>query len=95
VSSVSQTSRPKIAAKARLKWDRHERRHVLLYPERGLVLNESAAAILELCDGVRTIQEIARTLAARASDAPARVEPEVLSFVEALHKKGLLALVES
>jgi coenzyme PQQ biosynthesis protein PqqD len=93
MSNVSRASRPVLASKARLKWDRHENKHMLLYPERGLILNETASAILELCDGAHTIGEIASALAARASAPAEVVEAEVLSFVETMHKKGLLSLV--
>ena len=35
---ISLESRPRLAAKARLRWDRKDERFMLLYPERGLVL---------------------------------------------------------
>ena len=33
--------------------------HVLLYPEGAVLLNDTGAAILELCDGQRSVAEIA------------------------------------
>jgi pyrroloquinoline quinone biosynthesis protein D len=57
-------SKPRLAARARLRWDRIDGRYLLLYPERGLALNESAAAILQLCDGSRTIDDIVTELVA-------------------------------
>jgi coenzyme PQQ biosynthesis protein PqqD len=57
-------NRPRLAARARLRWDRVDGRYLLLYPERGLALNESAAAILRLCDGSRTIDAIVTELVA-------------------------------
>lgn len=63
---------------------------MLVYPERGLALNESAAEIAKRCDGTRSIGEIAVELAARASTTPDVVEPDVLAFVEGLAQKGLL-----
>ncbi len=36
---ITAESRPTLAAKARLRWDRQAERYMLLYPERGLVLN--------------------------------------------------------
>ncbi len=56
--------RPKLASKARLRWDARDQKHVLLSPERGLVLNASAARIIELCDGTRTLDAIVDELAA-------------------------------
>lgn len=81
---------PKLARKARLRFDRHSGGHMLVYPERGLALNESAAAIAKRCDGTRSIAEIAAELATSASTTPDVVEPDVLAFVEGLAQKGLL-----
>jgi pyrroloquinoline quinone biosynthesis protein D len=50
---------------ARLHFDPVRQQHVLLYPEGTMLLNESGAAILELCDGRRSITEIARILEER------------------------------
>lgn len=58
--------RPKLAKKARLKWDAREKKFMLLYPERGLLLNESAGEIVKLCDGTRTISEIVESLENKA-----------------------------
>ena len=81
---------PRLAKKARLRFDRHSQSHMIVYPERGLALNESAAEIAKRCDGTRSIAQIAAELAA-ASDVSADViEPDVQAFVEGLAKKGLL-----
>jgi coenzyme PQQ biosynthesis protein PqqD len=50
---------PRLAPKARLKWDRRDGRYMLIFPERGLALNQCAAAILKLCDGARSMDAIA------------------------------------
>jgi hypothetical protein len=52
-----------------------------LYPEHGLVLNPSAAAILRLCDG-RSVRDIAAELAAPLGD--------ILDFLAALSDRGLV-----
>lgn len=84
---------PKLAKKARLRFDRHSGRHMIVYPERGLALNDSAAAIAKRCDGTRTVSEIASEIALEA-DVPAseraRLEQDVVEFVELLAQKGLL-----
>lgn len=86
---------PKLAKKARLRFDRHEQKHMLVYPERGLMLNDSAAAIAKKCDGSRTLEMIIDELVAEF-DAPvevhAAIESDVLSFVTDLRDKGLLEL---
>jgi coenzyme PQQ biosynthesis protein PqqD len=78
---------PKLAKKARLRFDRHSGGHMIVYPERGLALNESAAAIAKRCDGTRTIAEIASELGRETGQD---VTADVIAFVEQLAKKGLL-----
>ena len=53
---------PSLWRLARLNFDPVRQQHVLLYPEGAMLLNESGAAILELCDGQRSIGEIAQIL---------------------------------
>jgi coenzyme PQQ biosynthesis protein PqqD len=82
---------PKLAKKARLKHDRHESRWMIVYPERGLALNDSAAAIAQEMDGVRTIGEIAAILASRyGEDARDSILRDAIAFVTELRDKGLL-----
>ena len=90
---IDTASRPRLAAKARLKWDAREARWYLLYPERGLALNPSASAILELCDGARTVGAIVEELAARDASADrARVAGDVGAFLDDLARRGLVVL---
>ena len=60
--SLTPASVPSIWRLARLDFDSVRQQHVLLYPEGAMLLNETGAAILELCDGHRTIGEIAKIL---------------------------------
>jgi coenzyme PQQ biosynthesis protein PqqD len=87
---LSRTSRPKLANRARLRWDKVGRRFMLLYPERGLVLNDTASSILKLCDGERTVGEIVEALKSQYEGAsPAHVEEQVLRFLDAMVERGL------
>ncbi|WP_010283696.1 pyrroloquinoline quinone biosynthesis peptide chaperone PqqD [Bacillus timonensis] len=45
------SSYPKLAQKGRLKFDKVREKHLLLLPEKVVVLNETAASILALCNG--------------------------------------------
>ncbi len=84
---------PKLAKKARLRFDRHSGHHMIIYPERGLALNDSAAAIAKRCDGTRTVSEIVEEIALEAAVPAAersRLEQDVVEFVELLAQKGLL-----
>lgn len=63
--ALSPSSVPALWRLARLDFDRVRQQPVLLYPEGAVMLNESGAAILELCDGRRSVTEIAETLGER------------------------------
>lgn len=78
---------PKLAKKARLRFDRHSGKHMLMYPERGLELNESAAAIVKRCDGTKSVSAIVAEL---EKETGADVKNDVLAILEDLRKKGLL-----
>ena len=58
-------STPKLWRLARLDFDPVRQRHVLLYPEGAVLLNDTGAAILELCNGARTVGEIVGILTER------------------------------
>jgi coenzyme PQQ biosynthesis protein PqqD len=85
------STHPKLASKARLRFDRHSGQHMIVYPERGLALNDSAAAIAKRCDGTRTVAEIAAELALEANLPVTELEADVQAFVDELARKGLLA----
>jgi pyrroloquinoline quinone biosynthesis protein D len=83
-TALSSTSRPGLAHHVRLTFDRTRERHVLLAPESVAVLNRTGAEILGLCDGQRTVAEIAQELQARY-DRP--VDEEVRQFLARLVAK--------
>ena len=53
-----------------MRFDKSRDRHVLLLPETVVVLNATGTAILELCDGERTVAEIVAALRGRYGDVP-------------------------
>ena len=73
---------PRLATKARLREDRVRGQTLLLCPERALVLNGSAAAILRCCGSGRTVAQIAESLSAPPGD--------VLQFLAELAERGLV-----
>jgi pyrroloquinoline quinone biosynthesis protein D len=56
---------PRIWRLARMEYDTVRQRHVLLYPEGAVLLNETGAAILKLCDGSHSVGEIVTILSER------------------------------
>ena len=63
--AVLSTNRPHLARQVRMEWDPVRKQQVLLEPEGVLVLNQTGAAILGLCDGERTLAEIVEELRER------------------------------
>lgn len=64
VESILADSIPRLAAKARLKFDKVREKNLLLLPEKVVVLNETAATILTLCDGRQTVHTITEKIRA-------------------------------
>ena len=88
---IQADSRPRLAQKARVKFDKLTDRHMLLYPEGGLQLNPSAAAIVELCSGERSVSEVIDALAERYPGQPREaIERDTLTLLGALSDRGLV-----
>ena len=91
MADASVTWRPHLSAKARLRWDNVEKRHMLVFPEAALLLNETASEILKLCDGERTVEEIVDTLAQRfVGTDRALIAEEVMDLLTRIRMRGLL-----
>ena len=65
MTTIAADSRPRLRRGVRLSFDQVRNTHVLLFPEGVLVPNATAAAILELCDGESTVEDIASELSER------------------------------
>lgn len=64
---------------------------MLVFPEAALVLNESAAATLKLCDGERMIEQIVDALIEQFTGADRSViANEVTALLTRLQERGLL-----
>jgi pyrroloquinoline quinone biosynthesis protein D len=81
-------TRPRLTTGARLRYDDVREEHVLLIPEGAVRLNPTAAEVLELCDGERSIDDIVGALSARYEGADLR--DDVVELVDALAQRGLV-----
>jgi len=88
VTPLGAATVPRVAPKARLHWDEVRERHVLLYPEGLVALNDTAAAILQLCDGDRPVELIVATLKFRYQAEG--IERDVTALLNGLATKGLV-----
>jgi pyrroloquinoline quinone biosynthesis protein E len=81
---------PRLSPKARVRPDPRDGRPVLLSPERGLRLGETAAAIVALCDGTHTTEAIVDLLSARYGAPRDVVARDVRELLLDLHGRALL-----
>jgi coenzyme PQQ biosynthesis protein PqqD len=79
--------KPALWRLARISFDSVRNRPVLLYPEGAMLLNDTGAAILELCDGSRTVEEIGRILGEKYG---ADVTADVIEYLSALVDRELV-----
>ena len=85
--SIAPDARPRLPRSARVQFDDVRGRPVLLYPEGAVFLNETGAEILRLCDGSRTVADIAAELGARYE---ADVLADVRAYLEQLAERDLV-----
>ena len=79
---------PRLVDGARLQYDDVREEHLLLIPEGAVRLNETAAQVLELCDGRRSVGEIAAALSQRY--AGAEVADDVRELLGGMGERGLV-----
>ena len=61
--------------------------------DRILQLNETAALIWGLCDGIRTVSDISRLLEEAYPEDSAQIHTDLVSVLNALEKEGCIRLV--
>jgi len=88
--SVSEASRPLLPRHARLKFDETRQRWVILAPERVLAPDEIAVEVLQLCDGVRSVEAMIDQLAAKYAADRGAISADVIAMLQDLADKGFL-----
>jgi pyrroloquinoline quinone biosynthesis protein D len=81
-------TRPRLATGALLRYDEVREEHLLLVPEGAVRLNASAAEVLELCDGERSVDDIVGLLTERYEQAD--LADDVRELVDGMAQRGLL-----
>ena len=87
---VSRETRPKLPAYLKLRHDAGRGRWILLAPERVLTPDQTAVAVLKLCDGKRTVEEIVEVLAQEYSAAKNLIRTDVIDLLQGLADKGYI-----
>ena len=81
-------TRPRLVTGARLRYDEVREEHLLLITEGAVRLNPTAAEVLELCDGRRSLEEIAAALSERYQGAD--VTEDVRDLLGGMRDHGLV-----
>ena len=85
--ALSPLSVPTLWRLARVDFDSVRQQHVLLYPEGAVLVNDTGAAILQLCDGCRSVSAIAGILEERYK---CDVAADVAEYLSQLADKDLI-----
>ncbi|HEY6523344.1 MAG TPA: pyrroloquinoline quinone biosynthesis peptide chaperone PqqD [Solirubrobacteraceae bacterium] len=81
-------TRPRLVTGARLRYDEVREEHLLLVPEGAVRLNPTAAEVLGLCDGDRSLDDIVGELSQRYDGSD--IGDDVRGLVDAMTQRGLL-----
>lgn len=85
---------PLLPRHTRLKQDKVRERWLLLAPERVLVPDETAVAVLQRLDGEKTLREVAEDLAQTYAAPLELIENDCLKLLQDLADKGLVTQKE-
>ena len=87
---VSEASRPVLPRHAKLRFDETRQRWVILAPERVLAPDDVAVEVLQLCDGVRSVEAMIDLLAEKYTADRAAISTDVVAMLQDLADKGFL-----
>ena len=87
---IAAGSAPRLARHIKLRHDTVRDRWMLLGPERVFTPDAVAMAVLKLCDGQRTVEEIADELAQTYAAPQARILSDVSAMLQDLADKGVV-----
>ncbi len=83
-------SRPRLAPGVRMRFDDRRAAWVLLAPETVVFPDETAVAVLRLCDGAAGVDDIVARLAAEYDAPPAEIAGDVADLLADLAARGLV-----
>lgn len=84
--------KPALPRHIKLRHDAGRGRWILLAPERVFEPDDTAVEVLKLCDGVRTVHDIAVQLATDYNAPVTEIEGDIVAMVQDLADKGVLRL---
>ena len=87
---VNEASRPILPRHAKLKFDETRQVWVILAPERVMAPDEIAVEVLQLCDGVRSVEAMIDQLAEKYAAERGAISTDVIAMLQDLADKGFL-----
>jgi pyrroloquinoline quinone biosynthesis protein D len=87
---VSAASKPALPRHIKLRRDAARNAWTILAPERVFTPDAIAANVLRLCDGMRTVEDIAAELAQSYNAPRERILADVTSMLQELADKGVV-----
>ena len=87
---VTGETRPELPRHIKLRHDPGRGRWIILAPERVFNPDETAVAVLKLCDGQRSVNEIAKTLSDDYQAPLDVVTNDILAMLQDLSDKGVV-----
>jgi pyrroloquinoline quinone biosynthesis protein D len=87
---ITSASRPELPRYVKLHHDAGRGRWILLAPERVFSPDETGLAVLRLCDGQRTVMDIAKQLAEEYDAAVEQIAADVTALLQDLADKGVV-----
>ncbi len=84
--TLNPTQTLKFSPLHRLQWEEAQQKHVILYPEGMVELNQSSAEILKLCDGNRNLSQIVSELEQKF--ATTGLTNDITAFLEVALQNG-------
>jgi pyrroloquinoline quinone biosynthesis protein D len=87
---VTAASKPALPRHVKLRHDKARNAWTILAPERIFTPDAIAVAVLQLCDGNRTVGDIAAALAQTYKAPQATIEADITAMLQALADKGVV-----
>ena len=88
---VTRGTKPVLPHHIKLRYDTGRGRWLILAPERVFNPDDIAVAVLQLCDGERTVHAIAELLADEYAAARGDIETDITAMLQDLADKGVIA----
>lgn len=89
---ITGASKPVLPRHIKLRHDAGRGRWIILAPERVYDPDDTAVAVLKLCDGKRSVGEVSATLAAEYQAPLDVVTTDIISMLQDLADKGVVTV---